>query len=153
MQIDNSKVVTVSATNTFFDKMNIRIFYIKSPNKHELQVFNSALQILDSYIHDFNISIVISEFSILFADQAEIVLTESDIVIGGCVLHLLIYRISDDLSDEALMAIYLEELCHMLFNVTDENEVKELVYRIMNHYNHNYTIEQYMSTIGWQRQV
>lgn len=156
MIIENAKeIIYKSNTNITFTTIPFTISYIIEPTKHELEVFKFSIDILDKYIIGKNEKIINKGFNIVFTDNTAIRCKETNKNVGGYICKIIIYQVNTwrnlkNITDELLIAIFLEELCHMIFNIDDEVEVKYKVYDVMKYSHSQYTLQQYANTIGWK---
>lgn len=134
---------------------DLHVHYSVKLNQDEISLFYSAMIILFNYCksNDYNI-IGWNGLNILFTLDGNFEVDMDDEHIGGAYMKIVVYNVNNwrihDNNAGLIMSIYLEELCHYYFNISDEIEVKHKVYEIMKNFNPNFTFEEYLKSIGME---
>ncbi|WP_394910622.1 hypothetical protein [uncultured Robinsoniella sp.] len=147
------KLIPLSEGCHFFDDLIVN--YAVELSKEEMDLFDSALRIMFSYCKTNNFSINgWNNLNILFTQNGSFeMLTDDESHIGGSYIKIVVYNVNSwrgIVDSTGLMAIYLEELCHHYFNISDEIEVKHRVYDIMKSFNNDFSFTEYARSIGME---
>lgn len=103
--------------------------------KQELDEFYYALLLVEEQLNKDNIDMkTIHPFIIIFTANGSFTVESKSKLLGGVTIGTIIYVMDFIRSLQFLnyrLAIYIEELCHHLWNICDETEVKYKVLQIM----------------------
>ena len=134
MKIKGLKPTLVPSVPLFFNnKLEFRT--TTSLGEYEAKLFVYALMKLEEQIkeEDLSMDIVPKAFAI-FTDDGELSIELSDGILGTNV-HFITYAIKRwdkyKLDEVGKVAVFLEELCHWIWNISDEVKVKYKVFEIL----------------------
>lgn len=159
MFIKDSKGILLNLDEkSIFNTFALSVHYTDEPTPHEMNLFQSALVIFSNYVIENDIPTVNKGVNILFTAKTDITFSETDPNCGGYTAKTIIYNLSawrniPDCNDTLIMAIYLEEMSHMFFDINDEIEVKHCVYNIMSFYNKDFTFENYARILHLEEEL
>ena len=115
-------------------------------SEHDAKIFAYALMKLEEQIKEEKISLdSVSKTFAIFSDNGEISfeLTEETL---GVNVHIITYAIKRweqyKLEEVGKIAVFLEELCHWMWNISDEVKVKYKVFEVLERIYPNIKFEQ-----------
>lgn len=145
MKIKGLKPTLVPSVPTFFqDKLEFRT--TTNLSEYDAKLFVYALMKLEEQIIEEKLSLDgIPKAFAIFTDNGELSFELTQGVLGLNV-HLITYAIKRwdeyNLTEVGKVAVFLEELCHWIWNISDEVKVKYKVFEVLERIYPNIKFEQ-----------